>query len=127
MKCFERVVLTHSVQDTLDPLSHLENKDSFSTLGCSLLTTAPLSTRTSPHKLTKRLRKFGISPKILRNFYTCVNEGILTSCLHSGTAAQVQWTTNACREWRGSGKDQQNSAVLSAEILPLQSPKRTLE
>ncbi len=29
----------------------------------------------------RRLRKFGISPKILNNFYSCVVESVLTSCI----------------------------------------------
>ncbi len=41
----------------------------------------------------RRLRKFGMSPKILSNFYSCVVESVLTSCitvLYGSTTARAR-------------------------------------
>ena len=50
-----------------------------------------------PLNFLRRLRKFGMSPKILNIFYNCIVESILTSLC--GTAALLLWTANTCREW----------------------------
>ncbi len=40
-----------------------------------------LVVRVGQHQRLRRLRKFGTSPSILRSFYTCTVESILTGCI----------------------------------------------
>ncbi len=39
----------------------------------------------------RRLRKFGMSPSILRSFYTCTVESILTGCITAWFGKQHRW------------------------------------
>ena len=43
----------------------------------------------------RRLRKFGMSPEILSNFYSCIVKSILTSCITIWSSS----TLDTCREW----------------------------
>ncbi|KAK2917334.1 hypothetical protein Q8A73_004080 [Channa argus] len=68
----------------------------------------------------RRLRKFGMSPKILSNFYSCVIESVLTNCItvwygSTNVMDQTPAESEDCAE------DHQDSTALSAEHLPPQS------
>ncbi|KAK2899376.1 hypothetical protein Q8A73_012505 [Channa argus] len=47
----------------------------------------------------RRLRKFCMSPKILSNFYSCVNESVLTNCITVWYSSTTVMDQNACRKW----------------------------
>lgn len=70
----------------------------------------------------RRLRKFGMSPKILSNFYSCTVERILinciTKCWGSTTvtdSGHLQWVTNTAEKITGT--------PLRAGNLPVQRPR----
>ncbi len=46
----------------------------------------------------RRLRKFGTSPRILRSFYTCTVESILTGCIIAWFGNSTAGNRNLCKE-----------------------------
>ncbi|KAK2905568.1 hypothetical protein Q8A73_009511 [Channa argus] len=73
----------------------------------------------------RRLRKFGISPKILSNFYSCVIKSVLTNCITVWYGSTTAMDQTPAERGEDCTEDHQDSTALSAEHLPPQSPQES--
>ncbi len=66
----------------------------------------------------RRLRKFGTSPRILRSFYTCTVESILTGCITCSLLPSLQDTRRCIRKARSIIKDSSHPSHRLLSLLP---------
>lgn len=77
------------------------------------------------HQRLDLLRNYGMSPQILSNFYSCVVESILTSCIKVRYGSSTATDRKRLQRCKGCVQSHQDSSPLAAKHLHAHGPEES--